>query len=92
MNQLARQHRETFWVSAESKVEGGSEFFHFKSVIHTQNPNVQNLTIVLRSEIISMDHLIKDENGTVQERGPLFKSKKGREGILFPTDVHYDLS
>ena len=92
MNQLARKHRETFWVSADSKVEAGSEFFHFKSVIHTKNPNVQNLALALRSGVITMDHLIKDENGSVQERGPLFKLKKGREGILFPTDVHYDLS
>ena len=61
-------------------------------MIHTKNPNVQNLALALRSGVVTMDHLIKDENGTVQERGPLFKLKKGREGILFPTDSHYDLS
>jgi len=92
MSQLASKHRETFWVAADSKVIGDSEWFHFQSVTHTKNPNVQNLSLAIRSGLVTMDHLIKDQNGNVQERGPLFKLKKGREGVIFPTDSSFDLS
>ncbi len=88
---LKEKHSETFWVQAESRKFGTSEEFRFVSVEHTSNPIYEQLTPLIASRHITMDHLNREKNGRAAERGPLFKLKHGSLGLLFPPSAHYDL-
>ncbi|MES2490938.1 MAG: MvaI/BcnI family restriction endonuclease [Pseudomonadota bacterium] len=89
---LLTKHNETFWVGAESCFKSGVEHFQYKKVIHTRQPFATNFHTLCHEGIISMDHLIKrDEDGSVGEKGPLFKIHESNLGALFPPPLTYDL-
>lgn len=90
---LLEKHKETFWIRAESIFISGVEHFVLKSVIHTKNPLLGQFIPLLQEGIITMDHLIKRENGTghAREKGPLFKINPKHLNLLFPEQVEYEL-
>ncbi|WBL22314.1 MvaI/BcnI family restriction endonuclease [Zunongwangia sp. HRR-M8] len=89
---LLEKHRETFWVSAESKVINGVEHFQYSAVEHTRKPIVSQFDILLDQGKITLDHLIKrDRRGKTREKGPLFKIKPNALNLLFPPSKKYDL-
>lgn len=91
-SRLLEKHNETFWISAESHIESGREFFHYTKVEHTHKPIVTQFDILLEQGLITMDHLIKRDsvNHTV-EKGPLFKIKSNSLNLLFPPSKIYNL-
>jgi len=89
---LLEKHNETFWVSASSKIENGSEYFQFNKILHTKKPIVSQFDILVDQGMITMDHLIKkNSKGRVVEKGPLFKIRPSAIEMLFPTDQTYIL-
>jgi len=87
---LLEKHRETFWVSADTSIINGKEYFQYAQVIHTKRPIVSQFDILIEQGIITLDHLIKRDNkGRTVEKGPLFKiSSKGID-LLFPPSQKY---
>jgi hypothetical protein len=89
---LLEKHAETFWVSANSKIQDGHEFFHFTNVEHTKGPLLTNFEILIETGGISLDHLIKEKGMSVVEKGPIFKLSPSSFDILFPPSVSYNLT
>lgn len=92
-DELAKKHRDTFWVHADSKYVGGFEYVHFTKVRHTNQPLVEQLTPMLKSGSVYMDHLISraPDAGSASERGPLFKIQNSSHAQLFPDPIEYEL-
>ena len=89
---LIEKHNETFWIGAESKIINGEEHFLYNKVLHTRKPIVSQFDILLEQGIITMDHLIKRKlDGSVSEKGPLFKIKPNATSLLFPPSNTYNL-
>lgn len=91
-SRLLQKHRETFWIKANVLMIDGVEHFNLVSVIHTHNPSLDQLMPLIKQGSITMDHLIKRQNGRVSEKGPLFKIKPEFLGDLFSEPVEYQLS
>jgi len=90
---LLEKHAETFWITADSAVVDGREWFKLHSICHTREPIVSQLEVLLDQGEISVDHLIKrSARGKVSERGPLFKVTPRSFGLLFPPSRNYDLA
>lgn len=92
-SRLIEKHAETFWIQADSFEKDGVEHFQLRSVIHTKRPMVNQLMILLKDGVVTMDHLIKrnGKNNRVSEKGPLFKIDKKNLSLLFPEPVKYTL-
>lgn len=89
---ISTKHAETFWVEADTKRENGIEYFKFKKVEHTRGPILTQFDTLLGIGKIELDHLIKEKpNGSVQEKGPLFKLHHDGLGLLFPPSTIYEL-
>ncbi len=89
---LLEKHNETFWIAADSHIENGVEYFHYKKVEHTKKPIVTQFDVLIEQGIITLDHLIKKElNGKIVEKGPLFKIKQQGLNLLFPPSSNYIL-
>lgn len=91
-NRLLEKHNETFWISAETSMVNGREYFHFKKIEHTRKPIVSQFDLMLEQGIITVDHLIKrTPEGKVVEKGPLFKIKPNAVSLLFPPSKIYSI-
>jgi hypothetical protein len=70
----------------------GKEHFQFKKVEHTKKPIVSQFDILVDQGVITLDHLIKRKsNGSVVEKGPIFKIKPNALDMLFPHNNTYML-
>ena len=91
-HRLLTKHNETFWIAADTKIIDGREHFQYKKAEHTKKPIPSQFDILLEQGIITLDHLIKRKpNGSVVEKGPLFKIKPDAVGLLFPPSNIYNL-
>jgi len=91
-NRLLTKHNETFWISAETVIHDGIKYFNYTSVEHTRKPIPSQFDILLDQGLITLDHLIKrTPNGSVREKGPLFKIKPNSLELLFPPSRSYYL-
>lgn len=89
---LLEKHAETFWVGARQVIRDGRESFQLLDVTHTRRPVASQFDILVEQGVISMDHLIKRKpNGTVTEKGPLFKIEAAALPLLFPPPARYAL-
>lgn len=89
---LLKKHKETFWISAESKIIGNNEHFLFKEVEHTKNPMVDKFEMLIETGAITLDYPIKRmPNGQVKDKGCNFKLKSNCLDLLFPPSEHYKL-
>lgn len=89
---LLEKHNETFWISAETSMDNGIEYFHFKKIEHTRKPMISQFDLMLEQGIITIDHLIKKTlEGRVVEKGPLFKIKPNAVSMLFPPSKLYSI-
>lgn len=91
-SRMQEKHPETFWVEAASLNRSDGEYFVFTKAIHTRSPRVAQFPFLVASGTITMDHLIKIENGRASERGPLFKMWQRDFDLLFPASRTYVLS
>lgn len=91
-NSLKHKHRETFWISAESKFINNDEHFLFKSVEHTKNPMAEKFDLLIEMGAITLDYPIKRmPNGKVIDKGCNFKLKASCLDLLFPQSEKYEL-
>ncbi|HEY3372387.1 MAG TPA: MvaI/BcnI family restriction endonuclease [Prolixibacteraceae bacterium] len=89
---LKEKHKETFWITAESKLINDNEHFHFKSVEHTKNPMIDQFGLLIEMGAITLDYPIKRlPNGQVVDKGCNFKLKSTCLDLLFPPSVTYNL-
>jgi hypothetical protein len=89
---LKEKHRETFWVSAESKFEDGHEYFQFNLAKHTKDPMVEQFDTLIEMGAITLDYPIKrTSEGNVIDKGCNFKLKANCMDLLFPPSETYDL-
>lgn len=96
IKRLNEKHKQTFWIEAEKKTINNVNFFYYKYVTYTSNPNSHLLIDLISRDVITMDHLIsvKKKNDSVQriEKGPLFKIKPNNINLLIPTVKKFNLS
>ena len=89
---LLTKHNETFWVGAKWQNRGGVEHFHYVKVIHTRLPFASNFHTLCDEGVITLDHLIKrEEGGHAKEKGPIFKIKESNFDLLFPPPIEVSL-
>ena len=87
-----KKHKETFWISTQSKIEDGDEYFLYKSVKHTQNPLVDQFEMLIDIGAITLDYPIKRlPDGRVIDKGCNFKIKPSSFDLLFPPSKTYSL-
>ena len=89
--QLAKKHRETFWVKGASQINNGVESFRYDSVVHTRKPNTHIFGELLDRGIITMDYTLSQCGTRVRDHGYLFKIKPENIGLLFPDPIFYTL-
>ena len=86
---LLTKHHETFWIEVENEKYDGKEYFRYKQIEHTKNPNVGQFDVLIEQNIITVDLLLCRPSG----RGDTysFKIKKKGMPLLFPENMIYDL-
>lgn len=57
-NRINEKHNETFWIDAVSKGEGSDEMFHFEKIIHTGQPDLDVIPLLINQGSISVDYLL----------------------------------
>lgn len=86
---LLQKHRETFWIEVENAWQGGREFFRYKKIEYTKNPNVGQFDILLEQSIITVDLLLCRPSG----HGDTYSFKIKRMGmpLLFPESEIFEI-
>lgn len=86
---LLTKHHETFWIEVENEKNNGKEYFRYKQIEHTKNPNVGMFDTLIEQNIITLDLMLCRPSG----RGDTysFKIKKKGMPLLFPKSVIYQL-
>ena len=89
---LLKKHKETFWISTETKIINNEEFFKYKLVEHTKNPRVDQFEMLIETGAITLDYPIKrNPDGKVIDKGANFKLKANSLDLLFPPSDTYNL-
>lgn len=88
---LENSHRASAWIVAVPSRRNEQDFFHFRYATFTSAPRVEEMPALIEQGTITMDHLIQRAQGSVVEKGPLFKIKPENVRSLFPTAVNLDL-
>lgn len=86
-NRLLTKHHETFWIEVENEINDGKEYFRYKQIEHTKNPNVGQFDVLLEQNIITIDLLLCRPSGHGDTYS--FKIKKKGMPLLFPESVTY---
>ena len=86
---LQIKHRETFWIEVENELNNGKEYFRYKQIEHTKNPNVGQFDVLLEQNIITVDLLLCRPSGHGDTYS--FKIKKKGMPLLFPESVIYNI-
>lgn len=88
---LLNKHRETFWVSANTIIKDGKEYFEYNKVLHTKAPLETQFDMLLEQGKISLDHTISRRNGSTRDHGYIFRIEHDALDLLFPEAEEYDL-
>lgn len=86
---LLTKHHETFWIEVENDKDDGKEYFRYKQIEHTKNPNVGQFDVLIEQNIITVDLLLCRPSGHGDTYS--FKIKKKGMPLLFPESVIYNL-
>lgn len=86
---LLTKHRETFWIEVENEFHDGKEYFRYKQIEHTKNPNVGQFDVLLEQDMITVDLLLCRPSGHGDTYS--FKIKKKGMPMLFPNSVIYEM-
>lgn len=86
---LQIKHHETFWIEVENEMNNGKEYFRYKQIEHTKNPNVGQFDVLLEQNIITVDLLLCRPSGHGDTYS--FKIKKKGMALLFPESVIYNI-
>ena len=88
-NRLLTKHHETFWIEVENEINDGKEYFRYKQVEHTKNPNVGQFDVLLEQNLITVDLLLCRPSGSGDTYS--FKIKKKGMPLLFPESMIYSI-
>ena len=88
-NRLLTKHHETFWIEVENEINDGKEYFRYKQVEHTKNPNVGQFDVLLEQNLITVDLLLCRQSGNGDTYS--FKIKKKGMPLLFPESITYNI-
>lgn len=93
---LAKKHKETFWVGAESKIiekDGEKkEYFRYHTIVHTKNPNISMFSYLIESGVITVDYIMhKYKDKPIRSHGVPFKLHKNNLKLLFSDPEKYNL-
>lgn len=88
-SRLMTKHRETFWIEVENVISNGKEYFRYKQIEHTKNPNVGQFDILLEQNIITVDLMLCRPSGSGDTYS--FKIKRRGMPLLFPESQRYEL-
>lgn len=93
---LMAKHRETFWVKAQARGDGGDESFRYFEVAHTQAPLQANFAPLIDSGHIELDFVLhlKEVGGgkfRTRDHGYLFKMWDKHRHLLFAAPRIYKL-
>lgn len=88
-NRLLVKHHETFWIEVENVFNDGKEYFRYKQIEHTRNPNVGQFDVLLDQNFITVDLLLSRPSGHGDTYS--FKIKKKGMPLLFPESVVYEI-
>lgn len=86
---LLTKHHETFWIEVENEKHDGKEYFRYKQIEHTKNPNVGQFDVLIEQNVITVDLLLCRPSGHGDTYS--FKIKKKGMQLLFPESVIYNL-
>lgn len=86
---LMVKHHETFWIEVENVIHDSKEYFRYKQIEHTKNPNVGQFDVLLEQNFIVVDLMLCRPSG----RGDTysFKIKTKAMPLLFPESVIYTI-
>lgn len=84
---LMIKHKETFWIEVENQMDNGKEYFRYKEIEHTKNPNVGQFDVLLEQNMITVDLLLCRPSGNGDTYS--FKIKTKAMPLLFPESVKY---
>ncbi|MCP1232036.1 MvaI/BcnI family restriction endonuclease [Acetobacter indonesiensis] len=88
---LAKKHKETFWVRALCRGSDEHEEFHYVEVQHTRRAMVSNIPTLIEAGIITVDYTMNQFGGRVRDHGYLFKINPNDLGAMFPPPKLYRL-
>lgn len=86
---LLTKHKETFWIDVENVKSDGKEYFRYKQIEHTMNPNVGQFDSLVEQQLITLDLMLCRTGGYGDTYS--FKIKKAGMPLLFPTSKIYDI-
>lgn len=93
VERVEEKHKETMWISAETKGRGASEEFWYKSATHTTGTDPTALPILLESGAMTVHYLIRETpTGGAKDQGYLFKMAAKHLPTLFANVTYYELS
>lgn len=78
---LTTKHHETFWIEVENAIHENKEYFCYKQIEHTRNPNVGQFDVLLEQNLITVDLLLCRPSGNGDTYS--FKIKKKGMPLLF---------
>lgn len=84
---LTTKHHETFWIEVENAIYDNKEYFCYKQIEHTRNPNVGQFDVLLEQNLITVDLLLCRPSGNGDTYS--FKIKKKGMPLLFPENIIY---
>ena len=84
---LLTKHHETFWIEVENDIHDGKEYFRYKQIEHTKNPNVGQFDVLLEQNMITIDLLLCRPSGNGDTYS--FKIKSKGMPLLFPESSVY---
>ena len=86
---LTTKHHETFWIEVENAIHDNKEYFCYKQIEHTRNPNVGQFDVLIEQNLITVDLLLCRPSGHGDTYS--FKIKKKGMPLLFPESVIYTI-
>ena len=86
---LSTKHHETFWIEVENDIQDNKEYFCYKQIEHTRNPNVAQFDVLLERNLITIDLLLCRPSGNGDTYS--FKIKKKGMPLLFPESIIYTI-
>lgn len=86
---LLTKHKETFWIEVINEIYDGKEFFMYKQIEHTRNPNIGQFDVLLEQNLITVDLLLCRPSGHGDTYS--FKIKAKGMPLLFPERMIYSI-
>ena len=78
-----QKHNETFWITADTVIQGGEEYFKLRSVTHTRKPVMPQFDSFILDGEICLDHTIKRKGVGAKDHGYLFRVRQEKFTELF---------